>query len=389
MKDRERGWYTAYLELSEELRALMYFTRNRDGLWLLTDAFPLSQAHIATLTAEDYAYSEMCFSLHSRGREPWVCRSLTSPAFRNWLNTLQSKAAAWGMDEQKARLQHEQSKVLLSGTLRLLRADGAGWQQLFAQVRKKPSGLSIECYELGGNPLSTTGLCFSMPLHHQVGRFALLDSDFERHMFCLRRKTVSIAPSATTSSPPPPPTRLLTRLRNVSNASRAPPPAAAKPLSNLPQTFPPVGSDEVPSCLVLMADSQRELDRWVETLKLILELENTPPSEQRRNSFMVPGSMKEGPLRVKSSKRFATWRPRYGVLSRGQLYLYKGKHGPAGRVLVVEQCELLQSDKGFTLAPRVVVASRHAGRSFAFAAAPGELEDWLAQLQKCQTAAAT
>lgn len=398
---RERGWYTAYLELSNELRSLMYFTRNRDGLWLLTDSFPLSQAHIEPLSAEDYAYSEMCFSLHTRGRVPWICRALTSPGYRQWLSLLQEKASVWAADERKARLHHEQqSKVLISGTLRLLRADGAGWQQLFTQVRKKASGLSIECFELGDNLLSEGDLCFCMPLHSQVGRVSLFDSDFERHIFCLRKKSSSVhvsspsSPSASASASPP--SGILTRLRNVSTSSRAAPPPPPKAQSSLLQTFPvALEQDNSPSCLVLMAESQRELDRWVETLKLILELEHSAVERPvgcmvSRNSFMVPGSIKEGPLRVKSNKRFSNWRPRYGVLSRGQLYLYKGKHGPAGRVFVVEQCELVvatvKKQQTFTLSPRVVVPSRHSNRFFTFAADQQEdFDDWVAQLQKCQS----
>lgn len=355
------------------------------GSWELCASLPLVHASIQPLTKDDYEFFPLTFSVHTMGGStPWVFRALSEQAFSRWMNMLGDYSSIWS--DQESRVQKVRSlqdaSTFVSGMLRLLRADGAGWQKLFCQVRTE-EGI-FECFDMENldadseeGAFKTTPVCLCPILTCEASRVNYETEGPKRHVFMLKPQWVwkqdappRVERALSGGNLDSPPTEAV-KARSMSFFSR-PGAKSVTPTRTLSvstralvmHTGEGRGEKSDAPCLLLMADSERELDRWVENLKLLQQFkanEKTAAtsSGRRRGSLMVSDSKLEGHMKSKQSKVFASWHPCYCVLTQtGQLQIYQAKHRGAGQVYVVSSMIVTEvhipkeKSKGFVLFPK-------------------------------------
>lgn len=362
------------------------------GSWELCASLPLVHTSIQPLTKDDYEFFPLTFSLHTSGSSPWVFRAFTNEAYNRWLRMLVDYASIWS--EQEYRIQQVRSSqdatTFVSGMLRLLRADGAGWQKLFCQVRTE-EGI-FECFDLEdlsdvdpkdpeavAQGFKTTPVCLCPILTCDASRVAYEAEGPKRHVFMLKPQWVWKQDSSprvertqsglidSSLSPPESKPRSMSFFSRPGSKSIAA--TATRGDRNLSVNSKGDGrgdKSQDSACLLLMADTERELDRWVENLKLLQQFKASSvtspeksPSSRRRGSLMVADSKLEGHMRSKHSKVFASWHPCYCVLTQtGQLQIYQAKHKGAGQVYLIGSMIITEvhiakdKTKGFIMQPK-------------------------------------
>lgn len=371
--------------------------------WELTDSVPLVHAILQPLSAVDYQYCDNAFALHTATGIPWIFRTLSNVAYSRWQQVLTQNSLVWSEEEYRInRLRTKMTTVFVSGMLRLLRADGSGWQKLFCQVRAADS--VFECFDIteletalekGASPVS---VCVCPIIDCEVSRVSHQGTGPKRYVFMLRPKVAKLDPqresvdasatqatSHSSSSSTPPTPVVQSSAAAAAAAASAVASAFSKEAKTRALSFLATSSAKIKqtaqrytipsnrqdgeappsSCLLLLADTERELERWVGSLEVFQQFHapaNPTLKGRRRDSVMMADSRLEGFMRTKQNKVLATWHPCYCVLTRtGQLQMYQAKHKwGAGQIfmlsaMIVKETQLSKGQekgKGFLFTPK-------------------------------------